>query len=124
MWREASEEERNDHIEREAKLRKSYTVAIAEWKKKHTEEAKQQREKREDMARSVLKNNTLCTDYEHDSYFSGESPPSVDRYAHASNPEIQEPPDRECFHSLENAHSRESFYPASSRDYYGEFEHE
>jgi len=44
MWRNAPEEERNPHIEREAREREKYKVAIAKWREEH--EAKMEAQKK------------------------------------------------------------------------------
>lgn len=43
MWRNASEEERNPHIEREAREREKYKVAIAKWREEHEAKLEAQR---------------------------------------------------------------------------------
>lgn len=50
MWKEAPEEERKIHIEKEYALRQSYKKAIAEWRKNADQEAQAARQKREDIA--------------------------------------------------------------------------
>ena len=43
LWRNASEEERTPHIEREKVEREQYKNEIAEWRKKHEEKMEEQR---------------------------------------------------------------------------------
>lgn len=56
MWKEAPEEERKVHIEREAELRRAYKIAIADWRKQAEKDELAQREQREEMARNVIAN--------------------------------------------------------------------
>ena len=54
MWKEASEEEKREHIEREEKLREVYKKEMAEWRAKKEEEDTKIREKREGEAMDVV----------------------------------------------------------------------
>jgi len=56
MWRDAPEDERRAHIEKEAKLREEYKVAMAEWKKNEEDKLNAQRQEREDLARKAAAN--------------------------------------------------------------------
>jgi len=56
MWKDAPEEERQVHIEKEAILREEYKVAMAEWKKNAEDELNAQRQAREDAARKAAAN--------------------------------------------------------------------
>jgi hypothetical protein len=59
MWKEAPEEERKQHIEKEFGLRQDYKVAIADWKKKHTSEQEAIRHQREQIAMSHVVDGKL-----------------------------------------------------------------
>jgi hypothetical protein len=50
MWKDAAEDERKDHIDKEFKLRQMYKVAIAEWRKNSECEMQAARQEREDEA--------------------------------------------------------------------------
>ena len=54
MWKEASEEEKREHIEREEQLREVYKKEMAEWRAKKEEEDTKIREKREEEAMDVV----------------------------------------------------------------------
>ena len=54
MWKEASEEEKREHIEREEQLREVYKKEMAEWRAKKEEEDTKSREKREEEAMDVV----------------------------------------------------------------------
>ena len=43
MWRNATEEERRPHIEKEKSEREKYKVAIADWRKDHEAKMEEQR---------------------------------------------------------------------------------
>jgi len=49
MWRNAPEEERNPHIEREARERKKYKVAIAQWREEHDAKIEAQKKAAEEQ---------------------------------------------------------------------------
>ena len=50
MWKDASEEERKEHIDKEFELRREYKTAIAEWRKESECELEATRKEREDEA--------------------------------------------------------------------------
>jgi hypothetical protein len=50
MWREASEEEKREHIEREERLREVYLKDVAAWRERTKKEQDEIREKREEAA--------------------------------------------------------------------------
>jgi len=54
MWKEAPEEEKRDHIEREAELRQVYKVEMAAWKEKTKREEDAARQSREQMALDII----------------------------------------------------------------------
>ena len=54
MWKEASDEEKREHIEREEQLREVYKKEMAEWRAKKEEEDTKIREKREGEAMDVV----------------------------------------------------------------------
>lgn len=66
MWKEAPQEEKQAHIDKEAKLRVEYKVAIAEWRAKKEEEKSALSEEREAAAMEKLR--TMATErYEDES---------------------------------------------------------
>lgn len=50
LWRNASDEEKNPHIEREKAQREIYKVAIAEWRKEYEKKAEEQRKQAAEQA--------------------------------------------------------------------------
>lgn len=54
MWREATDEEKREHIEREKQLREVYNKEMAEWRTKKEKEDTKIREKREEEAMDVI----------------------------------------------------------------------
>lgn len=60
MWKDASPEERKDHVDREFKLRQEYKTAIAEWRRNSEIEIQAARKEREDQAmKAVLEGKPL-----------------------------------------------------------------
>lgn len=96
MWREASDEERAPHIEREAKEREKYKLEIAKWRIEDAQKKKEEKkEKIEQSRRSVVQQNTPQTyaPYVPPEFRAGESrysfPPSVPKQSH--HPPSQHP---------------------------------
>jgi len=56
MWREAPDEEKREHIEREERLREVYKVEIAQWRDRAKKEQEDVREKREEAALRYIDN--------------------------------------------------------------------
>lgn len=54
MWKDAGEEERKEHIDKEFKLRQTYKVAIAEWRTNSENEMQAARTEREDRAMQAV----------------------------------------------------------------------
>ena len=54
MWKEATEEEKRGHVEREEELRAVYKKEMAEWRSKKEQEETKVREKREEEAMDVV----------------------------------------------------------------------
>ena len=54
MWKEATEEEKREHVEREEELRAVYKKEMAEWRSKKEQEETKVREKREEEAMDVV----------------------------------------------------------------------
>ena len=50
MWRNATEEERRPHIEKEKSEREKYKVAIADWRKYHEAKMEEQRKQQAEQA--------------------------------------------------------------------------
>jgi len=90
MWKDAAQEERKDHIDKEFKLRQEYKVAIAEWRKTSETEMQAARKEREDEAmRAVLagkrpaENQDRSAEHAHMPYgasLSGSQGPSSGQY--------------------------------------------
>ena len=61
MWKEAPKEEKQSHIEREAKLREQYKKDMAQFREKAKKEEAEARERREQMARNLMqhRNNEI-----------------------------------------------------------------
>lgn len=69
MWKDASPEERKDHVDREFQLRQEYKTAIAEWRRNSESEIQAARKEREDQAmKAVLEGKPLGGGREHSSY--------------------------------------------------------
>lgn len=69
MWKEAPEEERKEHIDREYSLRQDYKTAIAEWRRNSDGQLQAARKEREDEAlRAVLAKNGGMAAEESDQY--------------------------------------------------------
>mmetsp|Transcript_12712 Transcript_12712/g.17748 ORF Transcript_12712/g.17748 Transcript_12712/m.17748 type:complete len:394 (-) Transcript_12712:323-1504(-) len=56
MWRDAPQDERQMHIDKEAVLREEYKIAMAEWKKNAEDELNAKRTERENAARKAAAN--------------------------------------------------------------------
>ena len=54
MWKDAPDEERKEHIDKEFKLRQEYKVAIAKWRKSAETEMQAARKEREDQAMKAV----------------------------------------------------------------------
>jgi hypothetical protein len=54
MWKDASEEERKDHVDKEFKLRQEYKLAIAKWRTNSANEMQAARKEREDQAMKAV----------------------------------------------------------------------
>lgn len=63
MWKEAPEDERNLHINRERELRQTYKIAIAIWREKVNTKLEDQRQKREEMALRAVDGISEAGDY-------------------------------------------------------------
>lgn len=60
MWKDATPEERKDHVDKEFKLRQEYKTAIAEWRRNSEMEIQTARKEREDQAmKAVLEGKPL-----------------------------------------------------------------
>lgn len=96
MWKDASDDERKDHIDKEFKLRQEYKVAIAEWRLNSENEMQAARKEREDQAmKAVLEGKPI---HDQSSYNAGRFRESDD-YSYQNYPP---------------QHQANSYYPAAA----------
>eukprot|EP00934_Nitzschia_sp_Nitz4_P006598 Nitzschia sp. Nitz4//scaffold191_size41780//39658//41064//NITZ4_007478-RA/size41780-augustus-gene-0.65-mRNA-1//1//CDS//3329540214//6588//frame0 len=84
MWKDATEDEKKEHIDKEFKLRQEYKVAIAEWRKTSEDEIQAARKEREDQAmKAVLEGRPVprmdYQDGDH-AYVKGKQQPTYTEY--------------------------------------------